>query len=105
MLEVIMKYCCSMFQDLLDDAGHRGQSVVVIDGGRQCRYQFLLQGRATKSNQPFQEVTSNPVATVMKMGIAYCPFCGVNLSEFYAHVSLPLHPELAPTWHEASQAG
>jgi len=96
-----MNYCCSMFQDLLEYAGQRGQAVVVLDGGSYGRYGFLLQARATDVSQPFREVTSYPVATVMTMGIRYCPCCGANLEEFYAHASLPVHPELAGSWDEA----
>jgi hypothetical protein len=97
-----MKYCCSMFQDLLELAGRRGQSVVVIDGGvTRKRYAFLFQARATDADQPCTEVTTYPVATVMTMEIEYCPCCGKNLDRFYARASLPVHPELADAWDEA----
>lgn len=97
-----MKYCCAMFQDLLESVGKRGLSVVVIDSSQKSeRYVFLLQARATDADQPFMAVTAYPVTTIMTMGIAYCPACGQDLCRFYAHTILPVHPELASSWNDS----
>jgi hypothetical protein len=98
-----MQFCCSIFEDLLDSAGERGLAVVVISGGRRKKYAFLLQGRATSADQPFEEVTSYPVALEMTMGIAFCPNCGEDLERYYAHATLHMRPELAPAWAAAYQ--
>lgn len=93
-----VRYCCGMFQDLVESAGERGHAVVVLDGGKHSRHAFLLQSRATDAAQPFTEVTTYPVALVATMAISYCPCCGTELKRFYDHTSLPLHPELAREW-------
>jgi len=97
-----MKYCCGMFQVLLEGCGKRGLSVVVLDAyTSKKRYVFLLQARITDAEQPFTEVTPYPIALETTVGISYCPHCGKDLARFYAYGSLPMHPELMPEWDEA----
>jgi hypothetical protein len=98
-----MTFCCSVFQDSVESAGERGPSVVVIDGGESSPYAFRLQWRATDASQPFTAVTPYPVTTVVTMGIAFCPWCGADLKQFYAARALPLHPELAGGWYAVTQ--
>ena len=96
-----MKYCCGMFQVLLEGCGKRGLSVVVLDAyTSKKRYVFLLQARITDAEQPFTEVTPYPIALETTVGISYCPHCGKDLARFYAYGSLPMHPELVPEWDD-----
>jgi hypothetical protein len=82
------QWCCPQFQDLYETAGERGfgLTVEVAEGLRGAG--FLLQARAVDaSNDAFHAhlgTTPFPVSTVTETGILHCPWCGVNLNEYYA---------------------
>jgi hypothetical protein len=74
-----MKWCCSIFEDLVDCAGERGLAIIVatLKDDR-----FLLQFRAVEVGHAlgYNEV---PVAVEGHRVIFFCPGCGVNLAKFY----------------------
>jgi hypothetical protein len=75
-----MKFCCNGIEGLHGNAGLREFGVFTArypDG-----FIFVLQHRALDPDAlpPFSE---SPMSTVSELLLNYCPWCGVNLKEFY----------------------
>lgn len=76
-----MKWCCAAFEGLSDSAGHRGLSVIV---GTLVGDRFILQARAVDAGSELGSV-GVPVTVAEQQVIFFCPGCGVDLAQFYAH--------------------
>jgi hypothetical protein len=75
-----MKFCCNGIEGVHANVGLREFAVFTArypDG-----FVFVLQHRALDPDAlpPF---TESPMSTVSELLINYCPWCGVNLKEFY----------------------
>jgi hypothetical protein len=80
------EWCCAGFQGNYELAGERG--VAVLTGKDQLGTYFLIQWRAVaKKDAPDLRLAlancSVPVSTISQVGLSYCPWCGVNLQQFY----------------------
>jgi hypothetical protein len=77
-----MKFCCSGVEELHHNSGLREFGLFA------ARYPdgvvFVLQHRALDPDAlpPF---TESPMSTVSELLLNYCPWCGVNLKQFYLH--------------------
>lgn len=75
-----MRFCCEGVEQLHDNAGLREFSVFT------ARYPddfvFVLQHRAQDPDAlpPF---TESPLSVISELLLNYCPWCGVNLKQFY----------------------
>lgn len=80
-----MKMCCSGFQNLIDQAGSSGLSVIVVLRGENIK--FRIQSRGCKWNDVKQLhflsefVRDGKVNIVEQTGLLYCPFCGTKLEK------------------------
>ncbi|MGA8739548.1 MAG: hypothetical protein WB561_00010 [Terracidiphilus sp.] len=75
-----MKFCCREIEELHENSGLREFAVFTArypDG-----FVFVLQHRALDPDAlpPF---TESPMSTVSELLLKYCPWCGVNLNQFY----------------------
>jgi hypothetical protein len=74
-------FCCMGIEEFHKCAGSRGFGIFTkrFDDGE---YQFMLQYRAMDNgaSAPF---TKSPLSLVSEIPLKYCPWCGVNLNEFY----------------------
>jgi hypothetical protein len=77
-----MRWCCAIFEGLVEFQGQRGLSAIVanIEGDR-----FVLQGRAVDAGVQHGH-TDVLVSVVEQQVIFHCPGCGVDLLKFYAKV-------------------
>jgi len=75
-----MKFCCAGIEGLYENAGLREFAVFAArypDG-----FVFVLQHRALDPDvlPPF---TESPMSIVSELLLKYCPWCGINLNQFY----------------------
>lgn len=68
------EFCCDILDDMFEQAGRKGFSVVPEDVGENV-FHIYLQAR----NQDVE--LKEGKLTVLEKGISYCPFCGTKLSK------------------------
>lgn len=79
-------WCCRFLRDAFTEAGHSGLGIFVDDSAAD-RPQFLMQFRALEPSAPVP-ASQAPLTVNLETAIQYCPWCGQNLSQFYAnHIS------------------
>jgi hypothetical protein len=77
-----MKWCCLPFRDHFGEAGNRGFAVFAVraDDGQ---WDFVFQHRAADVGCSPPEGYSSPLAFVSDVLFRYCPWCGVELAQYY----------------------
>lgn len=68
------KFCCTLLDDLFDEAGKKGFSVIP-EKLSDNMYKIFLQSRNQDTDLKEGKLT------VIEQGISYCPFCGTQLSK------------------------
>lgn len=79
---MVVKWCCPMFQGHYQNAGERTFSVLV-DQGETSEPLFVLQHRALEPGDQLPADLNIPVSVVSEVRIAFCPWCGRCLSQWY----------------------
>jgi hypothetical protein len=80
-----MRFCCGFFENYYASAGTRGFGVFAFtnpDGGKS----FVLQHRSLEPNVSIPE-TSVALSIVAELPLRYCPWCGIELMQFYRTTS------------------
>jgi len=77
-----MRWCCASFAAWYELAGQRGFAILV---GRNSKGlgEFTIQHRVVDKNTPDLPPTTYPLSIISDIDITYCPWCGVNLEEWY----------------------
>ena len=75
-----MKFCCPGMQELHENSGSQGFGIFTAKYPDD--FVFVLQHRATEPDAlpPFSE---SPVSLVSELVVHKCPWCGVDLNQFY----------------------
>ena len=78
-------FCCAGFENLIERAGQRGLSAVVLRFPLK-ELGFLLQARAVALEDEGVIGPNHPLPVTLRMsssiGLQYCPFCGQRLKKF-----------------------
>ncbi len=77
-----MTWCCESFHAWFEEAGRRGFAVFVARED-ESEPMFVMQHRAVEVGNDPPSVVGAPVALVSDIAIAFCPWCGVHLEEWY----------------------
>jgi hypothetical protein len=78
-----MEWCCPGFEAFYGNAGHQGAGILVrrdSSGGSE----FTLQYRAVEEGEEASIGSDKPVASVVDVGMQFCPWCGRRLDKWYA---------------------
>ena len=78
-----IEFCCHGFKGLLDRAGQRGPSVIVVQKSpSQLKFRLQSRGIAHEDQTEFKKIVI-PIAVNFETAvtIAYCPYCGRRLEE------------------------
>ena len=92
-----MKWCCPGFEAIYGNAGQQGAGILV---GRNSigEPEFTMQYRAVDKKEKLPVNSENPVASVVDIGMQYCPWCGCKLEKWYGkNVDTLYRPELKIT--------
>ncbi len=81
-----MRWCCVGFQSHVEAAGRRGMSII-LDTSDESDPRFVIQHRAVDHEAPAPEFSDVPVSLVTESRIAFCPWCGTMLKEFYQRIA------------------
>jgi hypothetical protein len=80
----VVMFCCDGLQNLVDNAGRQGMSVLVYEN--LGTFRFNLQSRAvTKdtetllSQEPIPLPIEGNICLSVNIGLKFCPFCGTAL--------------------------
>jgi hypothetical protein len=94
-----MTYCCSLFQDALSLKGEGGLAVVARRNDVVGLY-FDIEFRAfAKNNEPENLDTGEYKCYLWGQNtIKYCPWCGINLDDFYNDKQFGLELEDDEEW-------
>lgn len=79
-----VKLCCAPFQGLIDSAGERGLSAIVVPGpkGPQVRIQSRACDHAQQADVRATRSTSGGLVNLLtQTGLKYCPHCGTRISK------------------------
>lgn len=76
-------WCCELFREAFEKAGERGICVLVESYGGQPL--FLLQFRAIRLGDAGPPKRDTPIGLISEAAIQFCPWCGRNLRDAYAH--------------------
>ncbi len=76
-----MKWCCMGFEGHVSSAGSRGSAIFASSRDGQ-EPDFILQFRATDPGSQIQK-TDSMVSLITDLHIQFCPWCGVNLKQWY----------------------
>lgn len=92
-----MKWCCLGFEGFYGNAGQQGAAILV--GRDYSGYpEFTLQYRVVDEGEQITINSEKPVASVVDVGIQYCPWCGSHLYTWYGtHVDILYRPHLKIT--------
>jgi hypothetical protein len=77
-------WCCSQFEMVATSCGRRGFSIAIGAEFNGDLF-FMMQGRMFDENDTARAAEMSPVMRAIKFeqGIRHCPWCGVNLKEYY----------------------
>lgn len=87
-------FCCAGFEGMSDAAGKRGIGVFAEEevAGQPS---FFIQFRALDPGDVPAFSTAFPLSLITQTGLAFCPWCGVNLGLHYSRTwKTLLRPEL-----------
>ncbi|MBT1697135.1 hypothetical protein KK083_09630 [Fulvivirgaceae bacterium PWU4] len=74
-MNINCKTCCDIFLEMLNEAGHKGFSILLTEYQAEHKYYFVLQSR----NRDVGDITGN--TSVIQKAIKYCPWCGTELAK------------------------
>ena len=76
------RFCCAGFEEFHRSAGNRGFGIFTakFDDGE---FRFVLQHRALDHGASAPPFTESPLSLVSELPLRYCPWCGLDLQEFY----------------------
>jgi hypothetical protein len=78
-----IQYCCQGFKGLIERAGERGASVIVVRMFKnQLKFRLQSRGIAHRDAANFRKIAIPiEVNILLTVTIAYCPYCGRRLEE------------------------
>ncbi len=77
-----MNFCCMGFEGMLGSAGERGFGTFTAQYP-EGEVVFVLQHRALDEGAEAPPFAPSPLSLVSDLLIQVCPWCGVELKEFY----------------------
>lgn len=89
-----MRWCCAGFEAFYGNAGEQGAGILV---GRDSlgEPEFTLQYRAVDRETEMPVNSEKPVASIIDVGVQYCPWCGSKLEKWYGRkIDVLYRPEL-----------
>lgn len=77
-----IQYCCHSFKGLIDTAGERGHSVIVVRIQNRLIFRLQSRGLAHRDLANFRKI-SIPIEVnlLLTVTVAHCPFCGCRLQK------------------------
>jgi hypothetical protein len=80
-----IQFCCQGFKGLLNRAGQRGPSVIVVEkSSDQLKFRLQSRGIAYEDLEGFKKIIIPIEVNIWTTEtIAYCPYCGSCLQELF----------------------
>lgn len=82
-----MQWCCIGFENMWERVGKRGAAILIDASDQASMPGFFVQFRAVDTGIEPKLPDDAPVSVVTEIGIAFCPWCGVSLREFYGTIA------------------